>query len=172
MKIICRDRRKQSQSDRLEGRAMGSVSADIDRLLGPKTYEELEGLEVQVTRKLDSNEPIDTDYWESLLKRLLVWKAKAKLKKVYQAVIDSRLQTLRVHQAYEAESLRNQLTMGLLNFKAPDPEMVAYDKSLDPEPMLQLRSEDKSLGVVEDETLFLQKVVSKPTIVFRQLLTS
>lgn len=59
--------------------------------MGPKSYEDLEGLEAQINRKLQSNDPIDTDYWEQLLRSLLVWKAKAKLKKVYQSVLDSRL---------------------------------------------------------------------------------
>lgn len=89
MKIICRDRRKRSADDPW-GRAVSSVASDIDRLLSPKTFEELEVLEMQINRKLESNEPIDTDYWEQLLKSLLVWKAKARLKKVYQSVLDAR----------------------------------------------------------------------------------
>lgn len=162
MKVICRDRRKQT---RPEGRAMNSVSADIDRLLSPKTYEELEALENQVLRKLDSNEPIDTDYWESLMKRLLVWKAKAKLKKVFQAVIDSRLQDLRSQQTEKAASLAKEL---LLVVGSPQDQTgitsqhiitpIAYDKALDPDSMLQLRPEEKSLGRAEDEGHFLKRV--------------
>jgi Cactus-binding C-terminus of cactin protein/Conserved mid region of cactin len=93
MKIICRDRRKKSAANP-EDRAVSSVSSDIDRLLSPKSYIELEALETQIRSKLDSNEPIDTDYWEQLLKALLVWKARAKLKKIYQSVLDSRSSVL------------------------------------------------------------------------------
>lgn len=105
MKIICRDRRKKSAADP-EGRAVSSVSADIDRLLSPKSFEELEALEMQINRKLDSNEPIDTNYWEQLLKSLLVWKAKAKLKKVYQSVLDSRASAFRQQGGADAVEVR------------------------------------------------------------------
>ena len=92
MKVICRDRQKTSAP---EGRALNSVAADINRLLSPKTYEQLQSLEVQVKRKLNSNEPIDTDYWEELLRSLTVWKARARLRNVFQAVIDERVRDLR-----------------------------------------------------------------------------
>ena len=108
MKIICRDRRTKSGADP-EGRAVSSVSSDIDRLLSPKSFDELEALETQINRKLESNEPIDTDYWEQLLKTLLVWKAKAKLKKVYQSVLDSRLSATREQNKAEAADLRKNL---------------------------------------------------------------
>lgn len=93
MRIICRDRRKKSAAHP-EDRAVSSVSSDIDRLLSPKSFEELEALEVQINHKLESDEPIDTDYWEQLLKSLLTWKAKAKLKKLYQSALDSRSSAL------------------------------------------------------------------------------
>lgn len=89
MLLICRDR-KQKHSNNPEGRAMNSVASDIDLLLQDKNLKQLEGLEAQVHRKLDSNEPIDTDYWEQLLKSLLVWKAKARLKEIYQTILGSR----------------------------------------------------------------------------------
>lgn len=95
MQIICSDRREKLKPVGPEGRAVNSVSDDVDKLLKPKTYEQLEALEKQIRTKLRSNEPIDVDYWEQLLRNLLIWKAKAKLKKVYQSVLDSRMETLR-----------------------------------------------------------------------------
>lgn len=157
MKVVCRDRQKTSA---LEGRVLSSVAADINRILSPKTYEELETLEGQVKRKLNSNEPIDTDYWEELLRSLTVWKARAKLKKVYQAVIEGRVQALRKQQREEAESVRTKL--------APIAPVVGATSSetlvdLDPEPLLQLRPEDKALEVL-DESQFLKQVVCIPSL--------
>ena len=86
MQIICKDRRQHLKPLGREGRAVGSVAADVDKLLAPKSYEQLEALEKQINAKLRSNEDIDVDYWEQLLRSLLVWKAKAKLKKVYQSI--------------------------------------------------------------------------------------
>ncbi|ODM18917.1 hypothetical protein SI65_05534 [Aspergillus cristatus] len=160
MKIICRDRQKTTAP---QGRALNSVAADINRLLSPKSYEQLQTLEVQVKKKLDSNEPIDTDYWEELLRSLGVWKARAKLKKVYQAVIEERVRGLRQQQSEEAESVRAKLAPLAPIIETGSNEKVAEVvdedefKGLDPDPLLQIRPEDKVLEIV-DESAFLNQV--------------
>ena len=164
MKILCTDRRNQSEALGPEGRAVSSVSSDIDRLLSPKTYEELEVLEGQINRKLDSKEPIDTDYWEQLLKNLLVWKARAKLKKVYQSVMESRLSTLRSDNLGEAENVRNRLQSLVqdrkLNEQGGTSSTSEYRKSGDAVPFLHLRPEDKSHEIV-DESALLDRIVAE-----------
>lgn len=170
MKVICQDRRTKSQHMTPEGRAVSSVANDIDRLLAPKSFEELEALEKQIIKKLNSNEPIDVDYWEQLLRSLTVWKAKATLKKVYQSVIDSRLNDMRKQQQAEAESLRQKLqvvldgTLGAANenqASRDDAEAPSSPpKEIDPEPLLKLRPEDKGLEIV-DEKAFLANVVRR-----------
>ncbi|KAI9737662.1 MAG: hypothetical protein M1818_005666 [Claussenomyces sp. TS43310] len=179
MQIICRDRRQKLQPTSREGRAVSSVSADVDKLLGPKTYEQLEALEKQIRTKLRSNEDIDVDYWEHLLQNLLIWKAKAKLKKVYQSVLDSRLDILRSQQKEDAQGIRTKLQSILrgplqVTEEAADVQMdvsaatagiaatreqptLGYSSAFDPDPLLKLRPEDRSLEVI-DETEFLQKV--------------
>ncbi|KAL1963693.1 hypothetical protein VTN77DRAFT_7897 [Rasamsonia byssochlamydoides] len=157
MKVVCRDKQKTSAP---EGRVLSAVAADINRILSPKSYEELETLEAQVKRKLNSNEPIDTDYWEELLRSLTVWKARAKLKKVYQAVIEGRVQALRKQQREEAESVRNKLAPIAPVIGATSPSNGETIADLDPEPLLQLRPEDKALGVI-DESEFLKQVAQE-----------
>ena len=165
MKIICRDRQKTTAP---QGRAINSVAADINRLLSPKSYEQLQTLEVQVKKKLDSNEPIDTDYWEELLRSLGVWKARAKLRKVYQAVIEERVRGLRQQQSEEAESVRAKLAPLAPMIEIGSGEKAAEDvdedefKALDPDPLLQIRPEDKVLEIV-DESAFLNQVVRIPS---------
>lgn len=175
MKIVCRDRRQKSARLAPEGRAVSSVAADIDRLLSPKSYEELEVLEAQISQKMKLKEPIDVDYWEQLLRSLTVWKAQAKLKKVYQAVIEGRLHTLRQQQQEEAALVREKLaplidglasaangtgTQSIPIDEAMDPKdfEVEDSQAVDPEPLLQLRTEDKSLEIL-DEKEFLYRVV-------------
>lgn len=159
MKIICRDRQKTSAP---QGRALSSVAADINRLLSPKTYEQLQALEVQVKRKLNSNEPIDTDYWEELLRSLTVWKARARLRNVYQDVIDERVRELRKQQKAEAESIREKLAPLAPIVLGGDQSQASVDftefKGLDPDPLLHVRQEDKGLEIM-DETVFLRQVV-------------
>ncbi|CZS95526.1 related to cactin [Rhynchosporium graminicola] len=179
MQIICNDRRQKLKPLGPEERAVGSVASDVDKLLGPKTYEQLESLEVQIRAKLRSNEPIDVDYWEQLLRSLLIWKAKAKLKKVYQSVLDSRLEQLRTEQQEHAEGVRSKM-QELLGDPIPVVEEGAedsatgadvshivqrqhnfqYSSKYDPEPLLKLHAEDKTSEVV-DESLFLQKIVAE-----------
>jgi hypothetical protein len=160
MKVICKDRQKVTAP---EGRALNSVAADINKLLSPKSYEQLQALEGQVRKKLESNEPIDTDYWEELLRSLTVWKARAKLKNVYQAVIDERVRNLRQQQREEAESVRSKLAPlapmlrggDIAQATAINPEEF---RGLDPDPLLQIRPEDKIYEVL-DEEVFLDQVV-------------
>jgi hypothetical protein len=179
MEIICKDRRERLKPVGPEERAVSSVAGDVDKILGLNTYEQLEVLENQIRAKLRSNEPIDVDYWEQLLRSLLIWKAKAKLKKVYQSVLDSRLDTLRKQQQEDAEGVRSKLREVLMG-PAPVVEewshtsiddatasrsarrqpIFEYTPKYDPEPLLKLRSEEKSSEVV-DESVFLQKIVTE-----------
>ena len=139
-----------------DSRSTNSVSADIDKLLAPKTYEQLETLEVQVKKKLDSDEPIDYDYWEQLLRNLRIWKAKAKLRRVSQEIVRERLQALRKQQAEAAISVQEKLSEKL---GATAATTVAYDAALDPQPSLKLRAEDKALAQTDAQT-FLDDLVS------------
>ncbi|KAI9883446.1 MAG: hypothetical protein M1823_004780 [Watsoniomyces obsoletus] len=176
MRTICQDRRQQSQRAAPEGRAVSSVASDVDRLLAPKTLPQLEALEGQIKTKLASNEPIDVDYWEQLLRSLQVWKARATLKNVYQSVIDSKLRDLRSQQQEEAENLRRKLQVVLEGAFPPegpsDPDSLKEPgsddakrpmktpKEMDPEPLLAMRGEDKGLSVV-DERDFLRQVTAE-----------
>ena len=162
MEIICKDRREKLKPLGPEGRAVSSVASDVDKLLGPKSYEQLEVLEKQIRAKLKSNEPIDVDYWEQLLRSLLIWKAKAKLKKVYQSVLDSRLEALQQQQQEEAQNLRAQLQIEVDSITEPCDVQIKfpYSPAYDPEPSLKLQATDKSSDVI-DESSFVQKVTAE-----------
>ncbi|KAK1763138.1 mid region of cactin-domain-containing protein [Phialemonium atrogriseum] len=108
---ICADRRQKLAPRGPEGRAVNSVASDIDKILSPKTYEQLEALEKQIKTKLESNEPIDTDYWEELLRSLRVWKAKAKLQKVYKSINAARIELLKERNPELAEKLQAMGTL-------------------------------------------------------------
>jgi hypothetical protein len=90
MKVICQDRMQTLKGSAPEGRIVGSVASDIDKILQPKNYDQLSALQIQVEKKLSSDEAIDFDYWGQLLKRLLIWKAKAKLKTIYEKVSEEK----------------------------------------------------------------------------------
>ena len=158
MKTIAQGRREQSQNAQPTARGVASVASDLDKLLGPKSLVELEKLEKQINTKLSSNEPIDTDYWQHLLKSLLTYKARAKLRKVSKSVLEARLEALRKQQAELAAKLGDKLAANLAN--APQHEDVQDDHTvdgsgetrhnLDPEPLLRLRTEDKAFQSMEE----------------------
>ena len=153
-----------------------SVLEEIDRLLGPKTLAELAALEKQISDKLDSNEPIDFEYWEQLLQSVGVYKAKGDLHAIYRSVIENRLNTFRKEQQANAANLRARMKLLLgghdrldddaLNHSLPQSiassqlkRQVQYSRQLDPEPELRLRVEDQNLEVVDEEN-FLKNLVS------------
>ena len=156
------------------GRIVKSVSGDIDRLLAPKSLEQLAILENQIRQKLQSNEPIDVEYWEQLLYEIGVYKAKAELKKIYKSIIDSRLHSLQEEQIAEAQLVRENLSLLFrpsASLKRDDDQgaiteapakgltiAIPYSRSIDPDPLLKVKVEDKSLEVIE-ESDFLNKIV-------------
>lgn len=153
-----------------------SVSADVDRLLSPKDLVELENLEKQISGKLQSNEPIDVEYWEQLLRNVAVHKSRAELNTVYKNIIESRLNDLRQEQRAEAVLVRDKLALltsissskdlrpdsTTSNVAPPNAEMppLKFPQNLDPEPLLKLRIEDKGLDTM-DEKDFMDRLASE-----------
>jgi hypothetical protein len=171
MKTICQDRQKHFQSAQSSARGVTSVAGNIDKLLAPKSLSELQKLEGQIRTKLSSNEPIDTDYWEHLLQSLLIYKARANLRKVTQSILDSRLGGLRKQQAAEADAwisrlearrrVGQQASEQSSTIAGVDVASKSLDDrhSLDPEPLLRLRLEDKTLDSLSQDE-FTQSLVA------------
>ena len=158
MKLICEERINKSRP-KTSARGIGSISSDVEKLLGPKSYEELEVLEKQIKQKLASGGPIDVDYWEHLLRSLQGFKAKARLRKVSQAVVASRLAGLRKQQVEEAAIARSNFFMSLRQ-PTQETSAIVEDRSLDPEMVLKLSAEDKTLVTI-DERSFLSRIVDE-----------
>jgi hypothetical protein len=114
MMVVCKDRLDRIKSDQRLGReAAAAVEADVTALLQGKSYEHLLALQRQIQAKLTSGEPVDTDYWEGLLKKLLVWKSKAKLRSLHEVVVRNRLEQLRKRQRDEALQAQEELLEGV-----------------------------------------------------------
>ncbi|GBE79540.1 mid region of cactin-domain-containing protein [Sparassis latifolia] len=114
MMVVCKDQLDRIKANqRLGVEAAAAVEVDITALLQGKSYDHLVALQKQVQAKLSSGEPIDVDYWEGLLKKLLVWKAKAKLKALHEVVVRNRLEQLRKRQRDEALHAQEELLAGV-----------------------------------------------------------
>lgn len=75
--VVCKDwLDKLRQMHDNKEHSVAIVQNEIVSILKGKTLEQLSQLQRQIQAKLTSGEPIDVEYWEGLLKNLIVWKAK------------------------------------------------------------------------------------------------
>ncbi|KAI0068884.1 hypothetical protein BV25DRAFT_1910619 [Artomyces pyxidatus] len=141
MMVVCKDRIEKIQSDQRIGHAAApAVEADITALLQGKSYDHLLALQRQIQGKLSSGEPVDTDYWEGLLKKLLVWKSKAKLKSLHEVVVRNRLEQLRKRQRDEALQAQEELLEGVAS---------SVTKGKPPLPILEVSADEPSTEDIE-----------------------
>ncbi|KAL6063742.1 Cactin [Balamuthia mandrillaris] len=110
--IVCLDELEQAKARQANSKAAAgprgfdggvhkAVSDDIATILQGKTYDELCTLEQQIAVKLGSGNMVDPEYWETLLKRLVVYKAKAKLRDIHASLLRAKLQELQTKQHLE-----------------------------------------------------------------------
>ncbi|KAJ7638564.1 cactus-binding C-terminus of cactin protein-domain-containing protein [Roridomyces roridus] len=181
MMVICKDRLERINIDQRMGvQAAAAVETDIAALLAGKTYEQLASLQRQIQDKLTSGEPVDVDYWEGLLKKLLVWKSKAKLKGLHEVVVRNRLEQLRKRQRDEALQAQEELLAGVVKNVTmrtepvlemsqqelvPADEMEEYHRDMSPSPIdiTKLTPEEREIDILTIEqyrrTLFDQRRV-------------
>ncbi|KAJ3760263.1 mid region of cactin-domain-containing protein [Lentinula raphanica] len=168
MMVVCKDRLERiKKGQRMGAEAAAVVENDIAALLSGKTHQELASLQRQVQSKLTSGEPVDTDYWEALLQKILVWKAKANLKSLHEVVVRNRLEQLRKRQRDEALQAQEELLAGVAKtasagtapipqpILAQEPEMTLiepYDRSMSP-PLIditKLPAEERQIDILTE----------------------
>ncbi|KAJ3856898.1 mid region of cactin-domain-containing protein [Lentinula lateritia] len=147
MMVVCKDRLDSIKSGQRMGiEAAKVVENDIAALLSGKTYNELASLQRQIQNKLTSGEPVDTDYWEALLKKILVWKAKANLKSLHEVVVRNRLEQLRKRQRDEALLAQEELLAGVAKTASSGPVPIPESTvTLEPE-MALIEPYDRSMS--------------------------
>ncbi|KAL8824211.1 MAG: hypothetical protein Q9191_005219 [Dirinaria sp. TL-2023a] len=165
LQVLCQEQYRTSAHVVSHERSVNAVSTDVDKLLQPKNLSELKALESQINSKLQSNEPIDVEYWEQLLRSITVYKAKAELDNVYKSVVDGKLQHFKREQIADAELTKEKLGLLLADrgaFEALEHDLIGprfqYSRFLDPEPHLKLHVEDKSLEITTEEN-FLDRII-------------
>lgn len=166
LRVICQDHQERLAPAMSRRRAGNSVSADIDRLLAPKSAEELGALKTQVNKKIQSNEPIDVEYWEQLLNSIAVYSAKAALDEVYKSIIDSRLRDYRQSQCTEAAVAQQKLE-ALLSRSSPATSITrttVLPEGLDPEPLLKLKAEDKALETLDEKRFLANLAIDRQRV--------
>merc|ERR1719162_1653681 len=79
----------------MSGHAKGShVDTDIEAVLRGKSVDELDRMEEQVNDKINGDASVDVEYWETLLRKLKVQKARAKLREFHASLLRQHLEAL------------------------------------------------------------------------------
>lgn len=137
------------------------VEEQIEMILKGKNLQQLTQLQQSIQNKLRSDEAIDTEYWENLLKSLMVHKAKAKLNDMHKLVLNNRLSQLRERQKLEGERIESELTKTMTEDKQEKPTVAddtpaediladEYDPAMSPKPTHknQLPYEDRQMPLI------------------------
>lgn len=146
LKVLCTDRINHLAPVGTSTRGALSVSADVARLLGPKSKPQLEVLEDQVRTKLRSDEDIDVEYWEHLLESIAIFKAKVELSGFYKTVLQMRLHKASKDQVTAVEQTGESTENGPLGADIDLP-VVNNQVGLGPLPMLKIPAAGKSSNV-------------------------
>lgn len=78
-----------------------AVSEDVLAVFRGKTYEDLSRMQSQIMAKITAGNAVDPEYWEGLLARLVVYKAKAKLRDIHAELLRRKLSQLEAGQMLE-----------------------------------------------------------------------
>ncbi|OMO92400.1 hypothetical protein COLO4_17620 [Corchorus olitorius] len=109
-----------------------SIEADVGTILEGKSHRELEAMQSQIDSQMRSGTAKVVEYWEAVLKRLHIFKAKACLKEIHAKMLRSKLQCL--EQPWEGEDK-------LESDHGPEEEDSDHDvkdaETYSPEPILQ-----------------------------------
>jgi len=124
------------------------IKSEVERIFNDKGYDELVVLEMQIREKLASNEPIDVEYWESLLKKLIIHKAKAKINQIYKETLTKRLSILQQHRERLLQEKDSSSSSSSSSFAYPSEDAV-----VDSSPFGSIVKKDAATVIPVDETL-------------------
>lgn len=117
-----------------------SVEADVKKLLHGKTYDELQALQFQIESQMRSGTAKVVEYWEAILKRLHIYKAKACLKEIHAKTLRKHLEFLQKPSEEGKDTKMEQNT----SLEEEDSYQDAMgDDALSPEPIMDEESQEE-----------------------------
>lgn len=187
MLLVCASALEEARTKRRLGSAYSTqlksheaLREEFSNLLRGKSLSELNALQESVQRKLTSGEPIDVEYWEHLLKELIVYKAKSKLKDMHEIVLNNRLQQLLRKQREQGRAAADKLaasigpaasTSAVQKEDQDEADLAAaqgaqylaeeWDESMEPPTLKHLTNEDRALDLLEDDMERLSLVLAR-----------
>nr|GMD33993.1 cactin [Ipomoea batatas]GMD99579.1 cactin [Ipomoea batatas] len=146
-----------------------SIETDVKLFLQGKSYSELEALQVNIETQMRSGTAKVVEYWEAVLKRLQIFKAKACLKETHTKMLRKYLDQLETpserkedldymqknHQAISAEPVLNEDVKEEEEVEEDDKKEEAIDPEED-----RAMLEKNRMAVLEERRL--QDMIPKP----------
>ncbi|WFD33673.1 hypothetical protein MCUN1_000486 [Malassezia cuniculi] len=90
-------------------RVDASISSEIDAMFAHKSPKELSDLDRSIRAKLNSGEPLDVEYWEAVLRRIVMWKSRGTLRRVHEKALERRFSRLQKAQLEEGRRQQEDL---------------------------------------------------------------
>ncbi|PIN05674.1 Cactin [Handroanthus impetiginosus] len=115
-----------------------SIEADVKSLLQGKTYGELEALQSQIESQMRSGTAKVVEYWEAVIKRLHIYKAKACLKEIHAKMLRKHLE--RLEKPSEGENNKTEWAQGL---DEQDSDQDVEGGALSPTPLMDAEVHDE-----------------------------
>ncbi|EFJ19424.1 hypothetical protein SELMODRAFT_177683 [Selaginella moellendorffii] len=107
-----------------------SVDPDVKTLLHNMSYRQLEEEQVKIEEQMRSGSAKIVEFWESLLKRLQIFKAKARLREIYSDVLQQHLQRIdesEINKISNEDEEEAMVTEELNRSPTPEVEPEVYD---------------------------------------------
>ncbi|TXG58385.1 hypothetical protein EZV62_016214 [Acer yangbiense] len=116
-----------------------SIEEDVRRLLQGKTHTELEALQTQIESQMRAGTAKVVEYWEAILKRLHIYKAKACLKEIHAKMLRKHLQRLEQPSEGEDKSESDHDLRPEVEESEPDDHIT---ETFSPEPILMEETQE------------------------------
>ncbi|KAL8217814.1 hypothetical protein R6Q57_021187 [Mikania cordata] len=121
-----------------------SIEADVKKLLDGKSFAALEQLHSQIESEMRSGKAKNVEYWEAVLKRIHIYKAKACLKEIHNKVLRKHLEHL--------ENMDGSFNMDMTRDQTASPKMdQESDHNLEGDDVLEAIPRDEQHAMEEEE---------------------
>jgi len=135
-----------------EGGVHQEVATDIASIFAGKSYAELCRIHDAIHVKINSGNAHDVEYWDAIAKRLVVFKAKAKLREIHQDLLKKNLANLQSQQEMQsAEMQRIKEEDRKIEIKLEHHQAYEQPFSNPENPKITIKQEKEEAAAAEEE---------------------
>ncbi|TPX43179.1 hypothetical protein SeLEV6574_g05200 [Synchytrium endobioticum] len=174
MMVVCDDELAKKGTKHANRNLHEGTAKDINAMLNEKTPTQLSELQRKVEETLAGGGSIDVEYWEAVLKSIIVARSKSKLKEMHQTMLEKRYAQLLQRAREQADEIKamtmNKRTLrdaiikenpiaapknesqdnkhdDITQEAVPEEIIEEYDPRMSPPPMPELSRDDRQLPI-------------------------